>query len=224
MKQTWNQVAKARMKELGISQEQLGEMLGKTQGAIAHWLNGRRDPGIDNIASIMRALKIDTINLMPDGSVTTPVAIPDEVELVGILKSGLIPVVGEAVMGTDGEFEMQEMSQGWLRIYSSDPDAFSVKVKGDSMFPRINSGEFVVVEPRTQICAGDEVFVRTTSGKNMIKKLGYHRDNTYQFISVNQQHPPLTIEDYEVESIYFVAAIVKSTRFMDNIADLNASA
>lgn len=206
------------MKELGISQEKLGEMLGKTQGAIAHWLNGKRDPGIENIASIMRALKIDTISLLPDGSVKNP---HDEIEYAGKLKDGLVPVVGEAVMGADGEFEMQEVSQGWLRIYSADPNAFSVKVKGDSMFPRINSGEFVVIEPRTQVCPGDEVFVRTVEGKNMIKRLGYHRDNTYQFISVNQQHPPLTIDDFAVDKVYFVAAIVKSSRFIDNISDLH---
>lgn len=207
------------MKELSISQEKLGEMLGVTQGAIAHWLNGKREPGIENIASIMRALKIDTISLLADGSVKSP---QDEIEYAGKLKDGLVPVVGEAMMGADGEFEMQEVSQGWLKIYSSDPDAFSVKVKGDSMFPRINSGEFVVIEPRTQVCPGDEVFVRTADGKNMIKRLGYHRDNTYQFISVNQQHPPLTIDDFAVDKIYFVAAIVKSSRFIDNITDLNA--
>lgn len=207
------------MKELSISQEKLGEMLGVTQGAIAHWLNGKREPGIENIASIMRALKIDTISLLADGSVKSP---QDEIEYAGKLKDGLVPVVGEAMMGADGEFEMQEVSQGWLKIYSSDPDAFSVKVKGDSMFPRINSGEFVVIEPRTQVCPGDEVFVRTAGGKNMIKRLGYHRDNTYQFISVNQQHPPLTIDDFAVDKIYFVAAIVKSSRFIDNITDLNA--
>ncbi|MDU2942399.1 MAG: S24 family peptidase [Citrobacter sp.] len=219
MKTTWNQVAKAKMKELGVSQEKLGEMLGLTQGGVAHWLNGKRDPGIENIARIMRALNIDEISLLPDGSVKTS---QDEIEYAGRPKDGLVPVVGEAMMGADGEFEMQEVSQGWLRIYSSDPDAFSVKVKGDSMFPRINSGEFVVIEPRTQVCPGDEVFVRTADGKNMIKRLGYHRDNTYQFISVNQQHPPLTMDDFSVDKIYFVAAIVKSSRFIDNITDLNA--
>lgn len=211
-------MAKARMKELGISQEKLGEEIGKTQGAVAHWLNGRREPGLDDIASIMRVLHIDKVNLLSDGSVTTPT---DSFEYVGKPKDGLIPVVGEAIMGMDGEFEMCEELAGWLRIYSSDPNAFSLRVKGDNMFPRINSGEFVVVEPKTSICPGDEVFIRTKDGRNMIKRLGYHREGTYQFISVNQQHQPLTIEDIKVAKVYFVAAIVKSSRYIDSASDLN---
>ncbi|MBF1995621.1 helix-turn-helix transcriptional regulator [Serratia symbiotica] len=221
MKQTWNTLAKARMKELGISQEKLGELIGKTQGAVAHWLNGRREPGLDDITSIMRVLKIDKVDLLADGSVTSS---SESFEYVGKPRDGLIPVVGEALMGTDGEFEMCEELAGWLRIYSSDPDAFSLRVKGDSMFPRINSGEYVVVEPKTHVHPGDEVFIRTSQGKNMIKRLGYHREEVYQFISVNQQHPPLTLDNTEVDKVYFVAAIVKSSRYIDSTSDLNLHA
>lgn len=218
MKNTWNSLAKTRMKELGISQERLGELIGKTQGAVAHWLNDRREPGLDDIASIMRVLGIDKIDLLANGDI---VADQGSVDMIGRPRDGLVPVKGEAVMGTDGEFEMCEELAGWLRIYSSDPDAFSLRVKGDSMFPRINSGEYVVVEPRTQVHPGDEVFIRTSNGKNMIKRLGYHRDGVYQFISVNQQHPPLTLDNVYVEKVFFVAAIVKSSRYIDSLSDLN---
>lgn len=205
------------MKELGISQEKLGEAIGKSQGAVAHWLNGRREPGLDDIANIMRALKIYKVNLLSDGNVTTS---SDSFEYAGKLKNGLIPVLGEAVMGIDGEFEMCEELTGWLRIYCSDPDAFSLKIKGDSMFPRINSGEFVAIEPGTKIHPGDDVFIRTKDGRNMIKRLGYFRDGIYQFLSVNQQHPPLTIDELQIDKIYFVAAIVKSSRYIDSSCDL----
>lgn len=209
------------MKELGISQEKLGELIGRTQGAVAHWLNARREPGLEDIAAIMRVLKIDKIDLLANGDI---VADQGSVDVIGRPRDGLVPVKGEAVMGTDGEFETCEELAGWLRIYSSDPDAFSLRVKGDSMFPRINSGEFVVVEPRTQINPGDEVFIRTKQGNNMIKRLGYHRDGVYQFISVNQQHPPLTLDSVQVDKVFFVAAIVKSSRYIDNMSDLNIHA
>ncbi|MGM1179030.1 helix-turn-helix domain-containing protein, partial [Serratia marcescens] len=39
---------------MSVTQERLAEHLGKTQGAIGHWLNGRREPGVDDIAKIMK--------------------------------------------------------------------------------------------------------------------------------------------------------------------------
>ena len=64
---------------------------------------------------------------------------------------------------------MIEALEGWVQIYSDDKDAYALKVKGDSMWPRIQSGEYVVVEPNTVVRSGDEVFVRTVEGKNMVK-------------------------------------------------------
>ncbi|WP_339053943.1 LexA family transcriptional regulator [Arsenophonus endosymbiont of Crataerina pallida] len=215
IRQKWNVLAKTKMKEKGLSQEKLGEILGKTQGAIAHWLNGRREPSIEDIAKIMKVLGISEINLNSDANVKE--IKQDKIEFIGVLKEGSVPVVGEAMMGIDGEFDMSENLSGYLQIFSADPRAFSVRVKGDSMFPRINSGEFVVIEPSTSITAGDDVFVRTEQGKNMIKRLGYNREGTYQFLSINQQHPPLTMSEKEIEVVYFVAAIVKSSRYLDLI-------
>jgi len=44
-KETWHSLAKSRMKKLGITQEQLAEKLGVTQGAIGHWLKNHGGPG-----------------------------------------------------------------------------------------------------------------------------------------------------------------------------------
>lgn len=216
MKHTWITLVKTKMKELGISQEKLGELIGKTQGGVAHWLNGRREPGLDDIASIMRVLHIKEINIQSDTSVTTP-----QGNGIANTKKDYVPVIGEAIMSTEGEFDMCEDLTGWLQIYSPDPDAFSVRVKGDSMFPRINSGEFVVVEPNTQIHPGDEVFIRTIEGKNLIKRLAYYRESSYQFLSINLQYKPMTLDESKVTKVYYVAAIVKSSRYLDMNADLN---
>lgn len=214
MKSTWNELVRARMKEAGITQEKLGEMIGRTQGAIAHWLNGRREPGLQEIASIMKALGIEELKLDSEGSVTKG-NLNDALEFAGHPRKGAIPVKGEAWMGVDGEFDMVEVEDGWIRMYSSDPDAFALKVKGDSMFPRINAGEYVVVEPNAGFCPGMDVFVRTMGGKNLIKRLGYDRNGIYQLLSVNQTHPPITIDCDLVSHIYAVAAIVTSARYFE---------
>lgn len=139
----------------------------------------------------------------------------DEIEYIGTVPSGMVQVRGDAFLGADGAVDMIEAHNGWLKIYSDDVDAYGLKVKGDSMWPRINSGEYVVVEPNTTVKAGDEVFVRTIEGHNMIKIFNKTRDGAYQFTSVNNTHKPITLEPSQVDTMHYVAAIVKPTKYID---------
>lgn len=70
MKTEWYELAKARMSEVGITQAQLSEELGVTQGALSHWLNGRRSASLAEIGSIFRILGIVGATLNIDGSFT----------------------------------------------------------------------------------------------------------------------------------------------------------
>ena len=139
----------------------------------------------------------------------------DHLEFAGNVRAGFVPVIVEAVLGVDGSVDMIEFRSGWLSIYSGDNDAYGLKVKGDSMWPRIQSGEYVVIEPNTPVHPGDEVFVRTKDGHNMIKIMNKTRDGDYQFSSINSDHRPITLPVEEVDKMHFVSAIVKHTRYVD---------
>lgn len=165
------------------------------------------------------ARKIESALNLPNGwmdSQHESLSQKDSIEFAGSIKDGYVPVIGEAVLGVDGSVDMIEFRAGWLRIYSGDKDAYGLKVKGDSMWPRIQSGEYVVIEPNTCVHAGDEVFVRTKDGHNMIKIMNKTRDGDYQFSSVNSDHRPITLGSLEIEKMHFVSAIVKHTRYVDN--------
>ena len=40
----WIELVKAKMSELKVTQEELAERLGMSQGGVGHWLNKRRSP------------------------------------------------------------------------------------------------------------------------------------------------------------------------------------
>ncbi len=165
------------------------------------------------------ARKVEASLGLPNGwmdSIHQPQPQNEEIEFAGSIRDGYVPVIGEAILGVDGSVDMIEFRAGWLRIYSGDKDAYGLKVKGDSMWPRIQSGEYVVIEPNTSVHAGDEVFVRTTDGHNMIKIMTKTRDGDYQFTSVNSDHRPITLANEQVEKMHFVSAIVKHTRYVDH--------
>ncbi|MGG2141217.1 helix-turn-helix domain-containing protein [Symbiopectobacterium sp. RP] len=64
----WHEVAKARMRALRITQDELAERLGVTKGGISHWLNGRREPRIEDFCKIMAILGLNKLILNNDGS------------------------------------------------------------------------------------------------------------------------------------------------------------
>ncbi|MDN6857253.1 S24 family peptidase [Pseudomonas sp. CAN2814] len=146
-------------------------------------------------------------------------AVP-EVKELGI-KQGSVPVIGKAMLGTDGYFEAIDfpvgVGDGRLMVPSNDPNAYGLRVVGTSMTPRIKNGEYVLIEPNHPYVSGDEVMVRTASGQAMIKEFIYHRDGLYRFDSVNPGHPPLLIEEEKVDKIHYVGGILKSSRFVDDL-------
>ncbi|WP_127146568.1 LexA family transcriptional regulator [Serratia marcescens] len=210
----------AKKKELKLSQESLAHELGVVQSAVSAVLNGVNAITVNNAPIYARILGVPISDFSPtiakDIEVMTASLKPGSFEEVTIPKGGMVPVIGEAILGIDGMIDMVEFQAGWLQIYSADKEAYGLKVKGDSMHPRIQSGEFVVIEPNTPTYPGDEVFVRTTEGHNMIKIMNKTRDGDYQFTSINNDHKPITIAPEKIDKIHFVSAIVKSTRYKDS--------
>lgn len=127
--------------------------------------------------------------------------------------AGLIPVVGHAQLGPDGYWREMDYPAGWgdgfIRWHSEDPNAYAVRVFGDSMRPRIKPGEFVIIEPNHPASAGDEVLVRTRDGQSMVKVLNWRRGGMTELGSVNEDHRPITLPDEQIAVIHFVALIAK---------------
>ena len=203
---------RALRKQKGLTILQLATAIDSDVGNISRLERNIQGYSESTLTKIAAALGVTGADLFSD---TTTQQQDDNVEFVGFVPNGMVKVVGEAFLGIDGAVDMIEALEGWVQIYSDDKDAYALKVKGDSMWPRIQSGEYVVVEPNTVVRSGDEVFVRTVEGKNMVKILNKTRDGSYQFTSVNNTHPPITVDPREVEKMHYVAAIVKPTKFID---------
>lgn len=59
----WIELVKAKMGELKVTQEILAERLGMSQGGVGHWLNKRRQPSIEDMNRVLRALGMDFLEV-----------------------------------------------------------------------------------------------------------------------------------------------------------------
>jgi len=129
-----------------------------------------------------------------------------------------VPVVGSAQLGDNGHYVELEYpvgsGDGAVLAITGDANAYAVRCRGDSMQPRLQHGEFAVIEPNHEVMPGDEVLVKSVDGRVMIKRLRYVRDDRAHLDSVNDAaHPPIIIDLRDIAAMHYVAAIVKSTYY-----------
>lgn len=137
-----------------------------------------------------------------------------------VMPAKKLPVVGTAQLGDDGFFVELEypvgFGDGYVEHSTSDKDAYALQCKGESMSPRIKPNEFVVVEPNTKINNGDEVLVKCVKGRVMVKELLYIRDGEVHLGSVNESFAKITIPLSEVDTMQYIGAIVKKSKWKPN--------
>lgn len=223
-----------------MSQQELAFACGwESQSRIGNYERGTRQPNLQDLKKLSDALRVPFAELVagheslipqkrtpPDSSPYIRDQAPSKVldkgkaspSNVGRAKEGRVPVVGNAQLGNEGFFEALDFppghGDGYLNIHSDDPDAYGLKVTGDSMLPRIKNGEFVLIEPNKNFFSGDEVMVRTAAGRTMIKEFIYLRDGMYRLDSVNAEHAPIHIAESDVMEIHLVGGILKSSRLL----------
>ena len=189
------------MKEVGITQERLAEMLGKTQGAIGHWLTGRREPSIEDIAAIMKILGMNEIRLSSDGTVADPSAETNVTFVEPYYPGRKYPVLSKVQAGAWAEacepYTLKDVDL-WLESDAhTQGDAFWLEVEGESMTApaglSIPQGTFVLFDTGREPMNGNLVIAKLTDDNEAtFKKLII--DGSQKFLkALNPQWPMMPI-------------------------------
>lgn len=202
----------------GSTQAQLADALGyETQSAVSQFLTGRIPLNMDALLRFATYFNVKPQAISPTLSkliIKANATHNDNVESAPILgKFKGVPVVGFAQLGDNGYWSEIEYpvghGDGYINYPTRDQNAYAVRCVGDSMKPRIRDGEFVIVEPNSAAIPGDEVLLKTTNGRVMVKTYLYYRDDRVHVMSVNDAHPAQSFPLSEIEAMHPVAAIVK---------------
>jgi len=128
-----------------------------------------------------------------------------------------VPIVGIVEGGADGYLEDLGMPTGYgdgaVEYPAKDRNTYALRVRGESMRPRIKSGEFIVVEPNATPNPGDDVVVICHDGRKMVKELLYTRDGEVTLGSINSGFSPFSLPLKDIQDIHYVAAIIPRGAF-----------
>jgi len=126
-----------------------------------------------------------------------------------ILSTGRpIPVINRVSAGYPTDFDDLDYPVGVADDYVRcpdlrDPNAFAVRVVGDSMEPRFHQGDIVVFSPAAEVKNGDDCFVRfATPHETTFKRVFFERKHQIRLQPRNEKYSPTTVEAKRINGIY----------------------
>jgi phage repressor protein C with HTH and peptisase S24 domain len=128
----------------------------------------------------------------------------------------LVPIINKVAAGYPAEFNDLDYPVGIADDYVRcpdlhDPNAFAVRVVGDSMEPKFCEGDIVIFSPSVEVRNGDDCFVRfTMPHETTFKRVFFESDKQVRLQPRNEKYSPSLIEGKRIDGIY--RAVIKYQR------------
>lgn len=120
----------------------------------------------------------------------------------------LVPVINKVPAGYPAEFDDMGYPVGVADDYvrcpdMHDPNAFAVRVVGNSMEPKFFEGDVVIFSPAADVQNGDDCFVRLTSPhETTFKRVFFEEGQKVRLQPRNDMLPPIILEGSRINGIY----------------------
>ena len=89
-----------------------------------------------------------------------------------------------------------------------DENAFALEVKGNSMAPKIENGDIIVVSPKLESRSGDICVVRVND-EDTVKRVKID-EQFVQLIPLNPEFEPMIIKKRDIGFMWRVVKVIKS--------------
>ena len=98
-----------------------------------------------------------------------------------------------------------------FRTKTEADETLCIRVKGDSMSPKIEDGDLIQVQKQTSVDSGDVAVVLLDKEEGLVKKIEYDADYI-KLISFNPYYPPIEFKGKDVLRIPVVGKVKKIIR------------
>ena len=173
----------------GIQRKELALMLNVTKSTISNYENGYRTPDYDTLYRLAEIFGVSVDFLLgtttvPNGEVITPVVF-----------QGRVPILGTVPCGEP--IEAIETILGYVDVPKKmEKDHFALYAKGDSMAPKIEDKDIIIIHQTCEVTNGKIAIVKVNGEEATCKKLSLH-DDTITLIPLNPNYDPVTYSSEE---------------------------
>lgn len=193
-----------RRKFLGLSVDELAEKLGKNRATIYRYES-----------SDIEKLPTTVLEPLADALKTTPAYLmgweddkpADTLTVLPAEKIHMIPVFGSVAAGF-GAYASSDIIE-YIPLYIENDcdveDTICITVKGQSMYPKIEEGDRIVVRRQDSVDNG-RIAVVMIGDEAVVKRVECEQ-NKLTLISINPEYPPRVIEGKDLEDVRIVGLV-----------------
>lgn len=214
MRTTLGERLRSAREAKSLDQATLAEKAGVVTRTLQRWEKGEQVPDGLAITRLAKATGVQASWLLTgEGEMYAVPARPDNVfTLPGSSRrrSRLvdIPLVSAVPAGKVATMFHPDFVDDYVTVDDvKDPQAFALKVKGNSMAPRIEDGDVVIVSPHQEARSGDICVVRV-DGEDTLKRV--KMEGAYvHLIPLNPEFDVVTVKRKDVNFIWKVVKLIK---------------
>lgn len=207
-------IIKQRRRDLHLSQEAVGKLLGVSQQHIQRYENGYPVP-ISKMDKLSQILHVEKTAFLPEGFSDSGTIV---VELSDSVNIDMLDV--SACCGDGTENDLEPVVGAW-RMPLADYNAISlaspeniklIKAVGDSMTPTVSDGDYVFVDISNQSINSDGVYVLRLPTGLSIKRIQNSLTGDVIVRSDNPAYEPLTAKLGEVKILGRVVRVLNQRK------------
>ncbi|MGD0338542.1 MAG: XRE family transcriptional regulator [Bacteroidota bacterium] len=196
----------------GLLQAELARKLQVTPRTIQRWERGEQIPDADKILKIAHLTHAQSQWLLTgEGSMYVPeqrsVDRHAEVNLhrVGLVK---VPLLASVPGGRPALIFHPDFVERYVVIDDvKDPSAIGLIVRGQSMAPRLEEGDIIIVSPKREARSGDICVIRV-GDEDTVKRIKFE-GHFIHLIPLNRDFEPMVVHKKDVSFIWKVVRVIK---------------
>ncbi len=174
---------------------ELSRKTGLTQVAIRNYMRGIKVPNSQALVKLSHALNTTADYLLSGSPIRS-----DRIPLLSKIPGG------SPTAFTDGEYPAGFGEEFVERGDITDANAFALIVEGDSMSPRINSGDIVIISPNTPVTSRSIAAVKIHNEEHTLKRVIFLESGKILLQPENEKYNPTVVDKNDVK---FVGRVIE---------------
>lgn len=207
---------KEERERLGLSVDDVADALGKNRSTVYRYESNDIEKLPTNILEpLAKVLKTTPAYLMgwEDDNTSDPQSRTDAESNVIFLDEKNVYMVPlfesvSAGFGAAATNEILEYVPCYIQSEAEAVDTLCIRVKGDSMFPKIEEGDIIQVQKQTSVDSGSIAVMLLDKTEGLVKKVIYN-ESSIELHSFNPMYPVMKFEGRDVLRLEVVGLVKK---------------